>query len=287
MSVINITNNTEFKNQLASTGKLVIVDFTASWCGPCSRIAPFYKQLSEKFPQAVFLKVDIDVCEDTALAHGVTSMPTFMFFKNNTKIDRFSGADTKLLEEKVKQYCASEGGDEAAEVPVKGQMDLLPFMMKTGVEALNEASEHPLPNCFQDNGSYLQSDCDNQLIIPIAFSQAVKIHSIKIKAPENTGPKTVKLFINQPTTLDFDKAVKNVPTQSISVQPTDLTSGKPIGLQFVKFQNVQNMQIFVQDNHNGSDVTRIDHLQLFGSPIHTTNMNDFKRVGDKKGKADS
>lgn len=287
MTVVNIKNDTEFKNHLASTEKLVIVDFTASWCGPCLRIAPFYKQLSEKFPQGLFLKVDINVCENTAMAHGVTSMPTFMFFKNNTKIDCFSGADTKLLEEKVKQYCAGDGGDEVAEVPVKGQMDLRPFMMKTDVEALNEASEHPLTNCFQDNDEYLQSDCDNQLIIPITFSQAVKIHSIKIKAPENSGPKTVKIFINQPSTLDFDKAVKNDPAQSISVQPTDLASGKPIGLQFVKFQNVQNMQIFVQDNHNGSDVTRIDYLQLFGSPIHTTNMTEFKRVSGKKGESEN
>lgn len=45
-----------------------------------------------------------------------------------------------------------------------------------------------------------------QLIISISFTQAVKIHSLKIKAPKDKGPKDIKIFINQPRTLDFDLA---------------------------------------------------------------------------------
>ncbi|XP_054265332.1 thioredoxin-like protein 1 [Macrosteles quadrilineatus] len=286
MVVIIINNDTEFQSHLVSNGKLVVVDFTASWCGPCKRIAPIYDQLAIKYPSATFLKVDVNVCQDTAMAQGVTAMPTFIFYKNGERIDHMSGANPQLLEEKIKQHAlSSESGTEVPS-PVKGQLDLAPFMVKSNVEALNESDSHPLGNCLKDDDTYLLSDCDNQLIIPITFNQAVKIHSIKIKAPEATGPKTIKLFINQPTVLDFDAASQNVPTQLIEVKPSDLSSGNPIGLLFVKFQNVQNLQIFVQDNQDGSDVTRIDYLQLFGSPIITTNMSNFKRVAGKAGEVD-
>uniref|UniRef100_A0A1B6HHY1 PITH domain-containing protein n=2 Tax=Homalodisca liturata TaxID=320908 RepID=A0A1B6HHY1_9HEMI len=285
MSVITITNDNQFQTQLSSNAsKLIVVDFTASWCGPCLRMAPVFEQLSRVYNHAVFLKVDVDVCQETAAAQGVSSMPTFIFFRNRTRIDRMSGADPTLLEEKIRQYYNTGLENEEESTPnAQGHMDLTPFIMSKQCEALNESNTHPLSNCLQGDDNFLESSCDNQLIISIAFSQAVKIHSIRFKAPASNGPKTVKLFINQPNTLDFDEATNNVPTQILEVNPNDLSAGNAINLRFVKFQNVQNIQIFVQDNQDGSDVTRIDHLQLIGSPIVTTNMSDFKRVAGKKG----
>lgn len=63
----------------------------------------------------------------------------------------------------------------------------------------------------------------------------------------------------------------------------DLEEGNPVQLRYVKFQNVQNLQIFVKDNQSDCETTQIDHLAIFGSPISTTNMGDFKRVAGKKG----
>lgn len=63
----------------------------------------------------------------------------------------------------------------------------------------------------------------------------------------------------------------------------DITEGNPIQLRFVKFQNVQNLQIFVKDNQEGTETTQIDYVSVIGSPISTTNMADFKRVTGKKG----
>ena len=73
-------------------------------------IAPFYKQLSTKFPNALFLKVDVDKCPGTAAANEVTSMPTFIFFRNRAILDRMKGANKPELENKVKQHYENSAG---------------------------------------------------------------------------------------------------------------------------------------------------------------------------------
>lgn len=65
----------------------------------------------------------------------------------------------------------------------------------------------------------------------------------------------------------------------------EVEEGNPVQLRYVKFQNVQNLQIFVKDNQSGSETTQIDHLAIIGTPINTTNMGEFKRVAGKKGES--
>jgi len=284
-AVIVIKDDGHFQAQLSAAGpKLVVVDFTASWCGPCKRIAPFFEELSVKYSRAVFLKVDVDDCQETAAAQGVSAMPTFIFFRNKTKIDRIQGADTNALEEKVKALIGEEGS-ESEDSGVKGFMDLNTFIAKNQCECLNEDDEHPFSHCLTSGGGFLQSDCDEQLIMALAFTQGVKLHSLKLKAPEDKGPKTVRVFINQPNTLDFDKATSMVSTQDIELSSAQL-DGSVIPLKFVKYQNVQSVQFFVKDNQGGGDVTQIDHLAIIGTPILTTKMDDFKRVAGKKGESE-
>jgi len=278
-----LAEDSQFAAEMNVTGtKLVVVDFTASWCGPCQRIAPFFEDLARRYPRAVFLKVDVDQCTETAASNGVTAMPTFIFFRNKAKIDRLEGGNPDALEQKVKQHYGSDDGEEDA--GVQGYLDLATFVTKAGCECLNEADDHPLEACLSSNPGYLESDCDEQLIINLSFNQTVKIHSLKIKAPKDQGPKTLRLFINQPRTLDFDAAEGSQATQDIVLQPSDL-DGNPVNLRFVKFQNVQTLLIFVKDNQGGTETTRIDHLAVYGCPLNTTNMSDFKRIAGKKGEA--
>ena len=68
----------------------------------------------------------------------------------------------------------------------------------------------------------------------------------------------------------------------IRLTPAQL-DGSPIGLRFVKFQNVKNLQIFFKDNQEGGEVTQVDYFSVIGTPIDTTNMGEFKRVAGKKG----
>lgn len=285
MGLVRVINDDgHFHGELANAGtKLVVVDFTATWCGPCQRIAPIFESLSTKYPSAVFLKVDVDKCAETATGQGVSAMPTFIFYRNKIKLDSCQGADSAALEAKIQQYYGS-GDAEDSEGSVAGHMDLTTFIMKAQCECLNESDDHNLDHCLKADGGYLESDCDEQLIISITFSQAVKVHSLKIKAPADKGPKNLKLFINQPRTIDFDMADSNTSVQDLTLSAKDL-EGDPVELRYVKFQNVQNLQIFVKDNQSDGETTRIDHLAIIGSPISTTNMGDFKRIAGKKGES--
>ncbi|XP_078532701.1 thioredoxin-like [Lissotriton helveticus] len=101
--VHHICNLDQFNEALKNAGgKLVVVDFTATWCGPCKMIAPFFEKLSNDYPDVVFLKVDVDDAQDVAQHCDIKCMPTFIFFKNGEKVDDFSGANQATLEDKVK-----------------------------------------------------------------------------------------------------------------------------------------------------------------------------------------
>jgi thioredoxin len=282
--VIEIGTDAEFQPQLTAAGaKLVVVDFYATWCGPCQRIAPLFEQMASKYSNAIFLKVDVDKCPESAAANGVTAMPTFIFFRNAVKIDMQRGGDPATLEQKITKWYGAEEAEESS--PVKGFMDLTSFISKAGCECLNESDDHPLEHALNPKGGYLESDCDEQLIISIEFNQKMKIHSFRMNGPADKGPKNVKLFINQPHTLDFDKAEAMEPVEAFELKPEDLEAGATVPVRFVKFQNVDNITVFVKDNQSGDEVTQIEYLGFIGTPQSTTNMGDFKRVAGKKGES--
>ncbi|XP_066535159.1 thioredoxin-like [Hoplias malabaricus] len=103
--IIVIEDQEGFDKALTEAGeKLVVVDFTATWCGPCQSIAPFYKGLSEKYSNVVFLKVDVDDAQDVAQSCEIKCMPTFHFYKSGKKVDEFSGSNQSKLEELVNTH---------------------------------------------------------------------------------------------------------------------------------------------------------------------------------------
>jgi len=279
-----------FQPELLSAGtKLVVVDFYATWCAPCQRISPVFEQLASKYSKAVFLKVDVDKCSETAAGHGVTALPTFLFFRNKAKLDALRGADAGTLEERIKKWYGGGGedgeGGEEEESLVKGHMDLSTFYDKNGCECLNESNAHNLAAALTSKEGFLESDCDEQLLISIAFNQLVRLHSIRIAGPIDKAPKTVKLFINQPKSLDFDSAECMASVQTLTLTPADVESGAVIPLMYVKFQNVSSITLFVKDNLGGEETTQINHISFIGSPVGATNMADFKRIAGKKGES--
>ncbi|KAF8538940.1 thioredoxin-2-like protein [Trichophaea hybrida] len=98
MVVTNIVQTNEFKNVLAESGdKLVVVDFFATWCGPCKIISPQFEQMSNDFENVGFYKLDVDEHQEVAAELEVRAMPTFVFFKNGKKLEDVVGANPKKL----------------------------------------------------------------------------------------------------------------------------------------------------------------------------------------------
>lgn len=103
-SVISIHSSNELETKFKAASRLsrlVVLYFTATWCGPCRFMAPVYKNLAEKHRNVVFLKVDIDELWDVARHWDISSVPTFSFVKNGKEIDKVVGADKGGLEGKV------------------------------------------------------------------------------------------------------------------------------------------------------------------------------------------
>ena len=89
---------------VVSAAKLCLVDFTASWCGPCRQIAPVFERLALANPEVHFVKVDVDSSQGVAAAENVRSMPTFKLFRYGAKVEEFSGADPNRIAALVNKY---------------------------------------------------------------------------------------------------------------------------------------------------------------------------------------
>ena len=87
--------DSNFKDILA-TDKLVMVDFWATWCGPCRAIAPFVEELAKEYEgRAVIAKCNVDECQEVPVQYGIRNIPTLLFFKNGQLVDKMVGADPK------------------------------------------------------------------------------------------------------------------------------------------------------------------------------------------------
>jgi thioredoxin len=75
----------------------VVIDFFATWCGPCRSISPTVDGIAQRYANVIVIKVNIDSFKDVTQRYGVSSMPTFLFFKNGVSVERFSGADQAKL----------------------------------------------------------------------------------------------------------------------------------------------------------------------------------------------
>ncbi|KAL4804758.1 putative thioredoxin [Aspergillus unguis] len=103
--VIQVDNPVIFK-ALTSSGP-VVVDFFATWCGPCKAIAPVVGKLSETYENVRFIQVDVDKARQIAQEHEIRAMPTFRLYKDGKLVEKaVVGGNMKELEAEIKNIIA-------------------------------------------------------------------------------------------------------------------------------------------------------------------------------------
>ena len=97
-----VATNTNF-SELLEDSKLVIVDFWATWCGPCRMISPILDELEEEMADKIsVVKVNVDDADEIAAQYRIMSIPTLLFIKNGQIVDKTVGAMPKpALVEKI------------------------------------------------------------------------------------------------------------------------------------------------------------------------------------------
>jgi thioredoxin 1 len=100
-----------FAAEVEKADGLVLVDFWATWCGPCVAIAPVIEKLAEDYAGKVkVLKLDTDANQQTAMRFNIRSIPTMLLFKNGKVVDTIIGADPRLrtvLDGKIATHTAA------------------------------------------------------------------------------------------------------------------------------------------------------------------------------------
>ncbi|EQL31658.1 hypothetical protein BDFG_06010 [Blastomyces dermatitidis ATCC 26199] len=219
--LVNISSKAQL-SELLSSSSIVIADFYANWCGPCKVIAPLFEKLANQFtrPKISFVKIDVDANQDVAAAYGVTTMPTFIIFKNGAVAHSIRGANPQLLTSKIQEFVSSvgsNGADDAAgeasssgsqwlggAVP-KGYSELSSEIEIKGIDLLNcdnqvgsgnslFAAEKPSGfSAVESSGKasstsdWVESDTDEQLMLYMPFQSSIKLHSLQITSLASPG----------------------------------------------------------------------------------------------------
>lgn len=93
--MVYVINSAKEFDELVESGKNVLVDFYADWCGPCRMQAPIVEAIAEENPDVVVAKLNVDDVDDVAERFNIVSIPTLLIFKGGKLVKNFVGVTTK------------------------------------------------------------------------------------------------------------------------------------------------------------------------------------------------
>eukprot|EP01025_Chloroclados_australasicus_P016066 TRINITY_DN1787_c0_g1_i4.p2 TRINITY_DN1787_c0_g1~~TRINITY_DN1787_c0_g1_i4.p2 ORF type:complete len:188 (-),score=18.57 TRINITY_DN1787_c0_g1_i4:307-870(-) len=162
-----------------------------------------------------------------------------------------------------------------------GQIDLVNQINFSQVECLNQKQDATIKNALQqgprsDSMLVLESDADEQLLIHIPFQSGVAIGGILIQGPQDSGPKNIKIFKNEPT-LGFQEAESRKGVFEMQLTPEQISNRTYIPLQRVQFSRVTVLTIFIENNQDDTDSTKVSWIALSGWPGESMNVSDIKK----------
>ncbi|KAI1001513.1 hypothetical protein K3495_g6687 [Podosphaera aphanis] len=288
--MLTLTSTSQF-NEIKKS-PLLIVDFFATWCGPCNTISPIFEKLSANYsssPQIVFAKCDVDQASDIAQACGIAAMPTFQFYKLGRKVDEIKGADAQQLQTKIGYYATavvkdaeSAAGASHDNSKPRSLGDLIEVDASKLRGASNLSSVRNIVSPPPAGYAIASQTGQAQLLAHLHFKATVTAHEVRITAGKDSmgsAPSRIQVGSNVPVKinsvegaaekddLEMESLSKAENIQEFQIFSDDYVNGIAVlKLKGSKFSGIKSLTIRVDSNMSGEPgtVTKISQMEIFG-----------------------